>query len=74
MGGGDRLGGGAEGAEPIGNQELLTLDCDVLIPAALSGQITGENADDVKAKIIMEGANGPTTSEADAIFEDGESW
>jgi len=58
------------GADNITNEELITIDCDVLIPAALENQITGENADKVKAKIIVEGANGPTTPEADAILND----
>ncbi|TSC86130.1 MAG: glutamate dehydrogenase (NAD(P)+) [Parcubacteria group bacterium Gr01-1014_8] len=50
------------------NQELLETDCDVLIPAALDNQLTVENAPRVKAKIILELANGPTTPEADVIF------
>ncbi|EAW33820.1 Glu/Leu/Phe/Val dehydrogenase [Lyngbya sp. PCC 8106] len=53
----------------ISNEELLTLDVDVLIPAALENQITAENAKDIKAKYIFEVANGPTTSEADQILE-----
>ncbi|MCS6870472.1 MAG: Glu/Leu/Phe/Val dehydrogenase [Anaerolineae bacterium] len=57
-------------AEPITNAELLELPCDVLIPAALENQLTGENAPRVKAKLIVEGANGPTTPEADDIFDD----
>jgi glutamate dehydrogenase (NAD(P)+) len=48
----------------------LWMDCDVLIPAALEGVFTAENAPNVKAKIILEGANGPTTPAADAIFRD----
>jgi glutamate dehydrogenase (NAD(P)+) len=55
--------------EPVDNDELLTLECDVLIPAALGGVITEANAPDIKAKIIVEGANGPTTTEADKILE-----
>lgn len=55
-------------AEPVTNQELLSLDCDVLIPAALENQITAENAESVKATIVAEGANGPTTPEADRIL------
>ena len=52
----------------ITNKELLELDVDVLIPAALENQITGENADKIKAKIVLELANGPTTPEADKIL------
>jgi glutamate dehydrogenase (NADP+) len=55
--------------QTISNEELLTLDVDVLIPAALENQITGNNAKDIKAKYIFEVANGPTTSEADEILE-----
>jgi glutamate dehydrogenase (NAD(P)+) len=57
-------------AEPISNAELLELSCDVLVPAALGGQITEQNADRVRARIIAEGANGPTSPEADEIFTD----
>jgi glutamate dehydrogenase (NAD(P)+) len=57
-------------AEPIGNEELLTLECDVLIPAALENVITSRNAGDIRAKIICEGANGPTTANADRILEE----
>jgi glutamate dehydrogenase (NADP+) len=55
--------------EVLTNSELLTLDVDVLIPAALENQITAENADQVKARYVFEVANGPTTSVADAILE-----
>ncbi|MFX1380413.1 MAG: Glu/Leu/Phe/Val dehydrogenase [Promethearchaeota archaeon] len=52
----------------ITNEELLTLECDVLIPAALENQITQTNADKIKCKIILEGANGPVIPEADKIL------
>lgn len=54
---------------PINNQELLTTECDVLIPAALENQITAEIAPKLKCKYIVEAANGPTTTEADAILD-----
>jgi len=57
-------------AEQISNAELLALQCDVLLPAALANQITAENADRIKAKILAEGANGPTTPAADRILYD----
>lgn len=59
----------APGIRLISNLELLELDVDVLIPAALENQITDDNADRIKAKIIVEGANGPTSAAADAIIE-----
>ena len=52
----------------ITNEELLTLDVDILIPAAIENQITERNADQIQAKVIVEGANGPTTFEADRIL------
>ncbi|MBI3458551.1 MAG: Glu/Leu/Phe/Val dehydrogenase [Candidatus Rokubacteria bacterium] len=61
---------GFPGAEPVSSAELLELPCDVLIPAAVGGQITVENADRIKARIIAEGANGPTTPEGDDILAD----
>ncbi len=61
---------GFRGAESISNEELLLLDCDVLAPCALEQVITEENASRVKAKIIVEGANGPVTPAADDILED----
>ena len=59
---------GFPGSKMITNEELLLLPCDVLIPAALENQITVENANQVKAKLILELANGPTTPEADDIL------
>lgn len=56
-------------ASPISQEELLTLDCDILVPAAMENQITEANAHLVKAKIVAEGANGPTTAKADEILE-----
>ncbi|MBI3629085.1 MAG: Glu/Leu/Phe/Val dehydrogenase [Candidatus Rokubacteria bacterium] len=61
---------GFPGADAVSNTELLELPCDVLIPAAVGSQIRQDNADRVKAAIIAEGANGPTTPEADAILRD----
>jgi len=61
---------GYPGAKPVNNEELLTLDCDVLVPAALENVITHKNAGDVKARIICEGANGPTAAGADKILND----
>jgi glutamate dehydrogenase (NAD(P)+) len=54
--------------EAISNQELLELECDILVPAALQNQITAENADRIRCKLLAEGANGPTTLEADEIL------
>ena len=56
------------GVRAITNEELLTLECDVLIPAALENQLTSRNAKDVKAKLVLELANGPTTPQADDIL------
>jgi len=60
---------GFPGTDTITNAELLELDVDVLVPAALEGVISDENADRIKAYFIVEGANGPTTPDADAILE-----
>jgi glutamate dehydrogenase (NAD(P)+) len=61
---------GFTGGDPISNGELLTLDVDVLLPAALENVITSKNADKIRAKIICEGANGPTTAGADAMLDE----
>jgi glutamate dehydrogenase/leucine dehydrogenase len=64
------LRGFPNGGEEISNAELLTLPVDVLVPAAIQNQITAANAKDIKAKLIVEGANGPTSAEADAILKE----
>ncbi len=61
---------GFPNAQDINNQELIASDCDILVPAALENQITENNADSIKAKIVVEGANGPTTPEADRILRE----
>ena len=61
---------GFSGAEPISNAELFKLDVEVLIPAAIEEQITAANARDVKAKLIVEGANGPTTPDAHRVLHE----
>jgi glutamate dehydrogenase/leucine dehydrogenase len=61
---------GAPGTEPISNTELLALDCDVLVPAALEGQITAANAHTIRARILAEAANGPTTPDADPVVRE----
>ena len=61
---------GAPRTRPVTNEELLELDCDILIPAALEGVITDANAPRVQARIVAEAANGPTTPEADDIFRE----
>ncbi len=59
---------GAPGTTPIDNEALLALDVDLLVLAALEGQITGDNAHEVRARVIAEGANGPVTPDADPIL------
>jgi glutamate dehydrogenase (NAD(P)+) len=61
---------GYEGVEFVNNQELLELDCDVLVPAATENQITAQNADRLKCKVLAEGANGPTAAAADEILHE----
>ncbi|MEX0968075.1 MAG: Glu/Leu/Phe/Val dehydrogenase [Bacteroidia bacterium] len=65
---------GLEGAEPLSNEELLLLEVDVLVPAALEDQITRHNANNIKAKLIVEGANGPTSANADKILNEKGIW
>lgn len=59
---------GFDGGDQIDPNALFSTDCDVIVPAALGNVLTSENAADVKAKFVIEGANGPTTPEADEIF------
>jgi glutamate dehydrogenase (NAD(P)+) len=61
---------GYAGADPITNEDLFKVDCDVLIPAAIGGVITPEVAEGLTAKVMLEGANGPTLSAADPILND----
>jgi glutamate dehydrogenase (NAD(P)+) len=61
---------GLANAEPITNEELVELQCDIFAPCALEQVVTEENADRVRAKVVCEGANGPVTPAADAILED----
>jgi glutamate dehydrogenase (NAD(P)+) len=58
------------GVTPVSNRELLEIPCDILAPAATAGQITKENADRIRCRILAEGANGPTTLEADEILQE----
>ena len=63
---------GFPGSRDVSNMDVLATECDILIPAALENQITAKNADDIKARIVAEAANGPTTPEADdRLFERG---
>jgi len=61
---------GYEGVETVSNHDLLELDCDVLVPAATENQITSQNADKIKCKVLAEGANGPTTAAADEMLHE----
>ncbi|TKJ47693.1 glutamate dehydrogenase [Candidatus Aerophobetes bacterium Ae_b3a] len=61
---------GYKDGQRITNQELLTMDCDILIPAAVENQITEKNAGEIKTKLIVEAANGPTTPKADQIIKE----
>ena len=70
----DRKGvAGFPGAKPL-TTSIIEVDCDILVPAALENQITSENAANVKARIVAEGANGPTTPDADKILEGKGVW
>lgn len=62
--------GSFSGGEPVTNAQILEIPCDILVPAATSGQITAENAPRIRCRILAEGANGPTTLEADRILEE----
>jgi glutamate dehydrogenase (NAD(P)+) len=61
---------GFKGGQEIANRDLLELPCDILVPAALQNQITGENAPRINCKLLAEGANGPTTLEADEVLNE----
>jgi glutamate dehydrogenase (NAD(P)+) len=60
---------GFGGGSPCSNEQVLTADCDVLVPASVSGVLTRAIATEVRARIVLEGANGPSTPEADEVFE-----
>ncbi|BDI32755.1 glutamate dehydrogenase [Capsulimonas corticalis] len=61
---------GFPGSEPVTNSEILELPCDILVPAALQNQITSSNAGKIRARMVVEGANGPTTPDADDILRE----
>lgn len=58
------------GTEPVGNEDIFSVDCDIVVPAAVQSVIHKRNAGDIKARLIVEGANGPVTTDADAILGD----
>jgi glutamate dehydrogenase (NAD(P)+) len=60
--------GGFPGSEPMANEEFWDVPCEIMIPAALEGQITAARAERIKAKLVLEGANGPTNPAADDIL------
>ena len=62
--------GGFKGADTLGQEEFWDVDCEILIPAALEGQITADRANRIKARLVLEGANGPTVPRADDILAD----
>jgi glutamate dehydrogenase (NAD(P)+) len=64
-----RVVAGFPGADPVSNEQLLLLPCDILVPAAMERQITGDNAARIQCRILAEAANGPTTPEADIILD-----
>ncbi len=59
-----------QGAEPITNEDLLELECDFLVPAAIDGVVHGENAGRIRAKVVVEAANHPVTPEGDRVLND----
>jgi glutamate dehydrogenase (NAD(P)+) len=61
---------GYRGTDAVTNDDLLELPCEILVPSALEGQITKDNAERIKARMVVEGANGPTTPEADEVLRD----
>lgn len=61
---------GYPGTDTVTNEELLEIPCDILVPSALEGQITHDNAARIKTRLIVEGANGPTTPDADVVLDD----
>jgi glutamate dehydrogenase (NAD(P)+) len=61
---------GFPGAESVDTSEFLLMDCDILMPAATENVITSQNAEKIKARILVEGANGPTTAAADEILQE----